>query len=71
MNKRVYGEGPSGVGVRQITPKIYWICHRIGMGAEHYNGGFASEFAKVNPALDPSATNNIYSSYPFLNKKRS
>ena len=69
MNKRVYGEGPSRVGVRQITPKIYWICHCIGKGAEHYNGGFASEFAKVNPALDPTANDIIYSSYLFLDEK--
>ena len=69
MNKPVYGEGPSRVGVRQITPKIYWICHCIGKGVEHYNGGFASEFAKVNPALDPTANDIIYSSYLFLDEK--
>ncbi len=69
MNKPVYGEGPSRVGVRQITPKIYWICHCIGKGVEHYNGGFASEFAKVNPALDPTANDIFYSSYLFLDEK--
>ena len=35
MNKRVYGDGPSRVDVRQSTPKIYWICHCIGKGVEH------------------------------------
>ena len=59
MSKSVYGEGPSRVGVRQITSKIYWICHCIGKRAEHYNGGLPSEFAKVNPALDPTANDII------------
>ena len=70
MNTRVYGEGPSRVGVRQITPKIYWICHCVGKDAEHYNGGFATEFAKVNAALDPMANDIIYTRTFSLMKRR-
>lgn len=69
MKAKIYGEGASRVGVRQITEKIYWICHCVGKDAAAFNGGFASEFAKANPLLDPNANDIIYSSYLFLDEK--
>ena len=69
IKTNVYGDGPTRVGVRQITDQIYWICHCVGKDAEQYNGGFATEFGKVNPALDPTANDIIYSSYLFLDDK--
>jgi flavorubredoxin len=69
MNIKIFGEGLSRVGIRQITPQIYWICHCIGKGADKINGGFAADFAKANPLLDPEAGDIIYSSYLFLDKK--
>lgn len=69
MTAKIYGEGKTRIGVRQITPKIYWICHSIGKDAAKYNGGFADEFAKENPLLDPTANDIIYNSYLFLDEK--
>ncbi len=66
---KVYGDGETRVGVRQITPKIYWICHCAGEDAEKLNRGFAGEFAKTNPLLDPTANDIIYSSYLFMDEK--
>ena len=68
MNVKIYGEGTSRVGVRQITPQIYWISHSVGKDAAKYNGGFAAEFAKANPILDPEANDIIYSSYLFIDE---
>ncbi|WP_372803603.1 hypothetical protein [Paracoccus seriniphilus] len=69
MNVKIYGHGTSRVGVRQITPKIYWICHCIGEHAAQHNGGFAAEFARLNPMLDPDANDIIYSSFLFMDEK--
>lgn len=69
MNTKIYGEGASRVGVRQITSKIYWISHCAGKDAARLNKGFAADFARVNPQFDPSANDIIYSSYLFLDKK--
>ena len=69
MNVKIYGKGPSRVGVRQITPQIYWISHSLGKDAVKFNRGFAAEFAKANPILDPEANDIIYSSYLFLDEK--
>ena len=48
MSVKIYGTADSRVGVRQITPQIYWICHCIGHDAAHYNGGFASDANKTS-----------------------
>jgi len=69
MNVKIYGEGASRVGVRQITPHIYWICHSAGAEAKKLNRGFAEDFARVNPAFDPNANDIMYSSYLFLDEK--
>lgn len=69
MDVKVYGSGLSRVGVRPISDKIIWICHCIGEHAAKHNGGFVSDFARVNPVLDPDATDIIYSSYLFLDEK--
>lgn len=69
MELKVYGDGISRVGVRQITPKIYWLCHCIGECAADYNGGFAADFARVNPILDPDASDIIYNSFLFMDEK--
>jgi len=66
---KIYGEGPTRVAVRQITPKIFWISHCVGKDAKKYNGGFAADFARANPLLDPNASDIIYSSYLFLDEK--
>lgn len=65
----IYGAVETRVAVRQITPQIYWICHSIGPEAEKWNRGFAAEFARANPLLDPEANDIIYSSYLFLDEK--
>ena len=69
MTLKVYGDGADRVGVRQITPKIYWICHCAGNEAYKLNRGFAEDFARVNPHFDPEANDIIYSSYLFLDEK--
>lgn len=69
MSVKIYGTADSRVGVRQITPQIYWICHCIGHNAAHYNGGFASEFAKQNELLDPQASDIIYNAFLFMDEK--
>lgn len=69
MNMKVYGEGITRVAVREITPKIFWICHCVGKGVANFNGGFAADFAKVNPNFDPEANDIIYSSYLFMDEK--
>lgn len=69
MKMKVYGEGITRVAVREITPKIFWICHCVGKGAAEFNGGFAADFAKINPNFDPEANDIIYSSYLFLDEK--
>lgn len=69
MSTKVYGSGADRVGVRQITPNIYWICHCAGAEAARLNRGFASDFARVNPKFDPEANDIIYSSYLFLDDK--
>ena len=69
MDVKIYGEGTSRVGVRQITPKIFWICHCIGEGSGDVNGGFVSDFARANPILDPEATDIKYNSFLFLDEK--
>jgi flavorubredoxin len=69
MNTRIYGAGVSRVGVRQITPKLYWISHCIGEHAARHNGGFAADFARDNPKLDPEANDIIYNSYLFLDEQ--
>lgn len=66
---RIYGEGEARVGVRQITRSLYWIMHCAGAEAARLNRGFADDFAKVNPRLDPTANDIIYSSYLFLDEK--
>lgn len=69
MNTKIYGQGATRVGVKQITPQIYWICHCAGADSFELNRGFANEFAKQNPSLDPTANDIIYSSYLFLDEK--
>lgn len=69
MNTKIYGEGATRVGVRQITPSIYWICHCAGSCAEKLNKGFARDFARLHPGFDPEANDIIYSSYLFLDEK--
>ena len=69
MSLKIYGEGINRIGVRKITPKIYWICHCIGKDAEKFNGGFAADFARINPNLDPEANDINYNSYLFLDEK--
>ena len=69
MNIKLYGEGISRVGVRQITPKIFLISHCVGKDAAKYNGGFAADFARINPNFDPEANDIIYNSYLFLDKQ--
>lgn len=69
MNLKVYGDGANRVGVRQITSKIFWICHCSGKEAFKLNRGFAEDFARVNPNFDPEANDIIYSSYLFLDDK--
>ena len=53
MNVKIYGEGANRIGVRPITPKIFWICHCIGNKARELNRGFAEDFARINPEFDP------------------
>lgn len=69
MITKVYGDGITRVGVREITPNIFWICHCVGKGAAEFNGGFAADFAKINPNFDPEANDIIYSSYLFMDDK--
>lgn len=69
MNIKIYGEGESRVGVREITPKIFMISHCVGKGAANFNGGFAADFARINPNFDPHANDIIYNSYLFLDEK--
>lgn len=69
MNIKMYGDGPSRVGVRQITPSIYWICHCAGEHACELNRGFASEFARLHPGFDPEANDIIYNSFLFVDEK--
>ena len=69
MDVKIYGEGVSRVGVRQITPNIYWICHCIGQDAEKHNRGFAADFARINPNFDPEANDIKYNSYLFIDDK--
>ena len=66
---KIYGDGETRVGIRQITPNIYWIMHCAGAESEELNRGFADDFAKVNPLLDPTANDIIYSSYLFMDEK--
>ena len=69
MTMKLYGDGRSRVGVRKITPSIYWICHCAGEHACELNRGFASEFARLHPGFDPDANDIIYSSYLFVDEK--
>lgn len=69
MSVRIYGEGASRVGVRAITPQIYWICHSAGDQAARLNRGFAEDFARVDPAFDPTANDIVYSAYLFIDEK--
>ena len=69
MSVKIYGEGINRIGVRQITPQIYWICHCIGKDAEKHNGGFAADFARINPNIDPTANDINYNSYLFMDEK--
>ena len=69
MDIKIYGNHTSRIGVRNITPKIHWLCHCIGEGAAEINGGFAADFARVNPILDPDASDIIYNSYLFMDEK--
>ena len=69
MNVKIYGEGASRVGVRQITPKIFLISHCVGKDAAKFNGGFAADFARINPNFDPEANDIIYNSYLFLDQQ--
>ena len=69
VKAKIYGEGVSRVGVRPITDHIYWISHCIGPGAARHNGGFAADFARVNPHFDPHANDIFYNSYLFLDEK--
>lgn len=69
MTMKLYGDGASRVGVREITPSIYWICHCAGEHACELNRGFAAEFARLHPGFDPDANDIIYSSYLFLDEK--
>lgn len=69
MNIKIYGDAASRVGVRQITPEIYWICHCAGGHAAKLNRGFAEDFARIHPGFDPEANDIIYSSYLFLDEK--
>ena len=69
MSTKIYGSGISRVGVREITPKLYWICHCIGKDAAEHNGGFAADFARINPNFDPQANDINYNSYLFLDEK--
>lgn len=66
---KLYGDGADRIGVRQITPKIFWICHCAGKEAYKLNRGFAEDFARINPAFDPEANDIIYSSYLFMDEK--
>ena len=69
VKTKIYGHGIDRIGVRQITPTLYWICHCIGEGATDINGGFAADFARVNPILDPEASDINYNAYLFLDDK--
>ncbi len=69
MELKIYGDTVSRVGVRQITPQIYWISHCLGECAVEVNGGFAADFAKLNPILDPEASDIIYNSFLFMDEK--
>lgn len=69
MTVKLYGSGATRVGVRQITPQIYWISHSAGDQAARLNRGFAEDFARVNPGFDPEANDIIYGSYLFLDEK--
>lgn len=69
MNTKIYGAGVSRVGVREITPDIFWICHCVGKGAADFNGGFAADFARINPNFDPQANDIIYSAYLFMGER--
>jgi len=63
MNLKRYGEGASRIGVRQITPEIFWICHCAGKEAAKLNRGFAEDFTRINPHFDPQANDIIYISW--------
>lgn len=69
MKTKIYGESISRIAVRQITPKIFSITHCIGKDCAKYNGGFAADFARINPNYDPEANDIIYNSYLFLDEK--
>jgi len=69
MTVKIYGDGPSRIGVQKITPCIYWICHCVGHEAAKYNRGFAADFAKINSNFDPEANDIVYNSYLFLDEK--
>lgn len=69
MTTRIYGDGATRVGVRRITPQIYWISHSAGDRAAELNRGFAEDFARVHPGFDPQANDIIYGSYLFLDDK--
>ena len=69
MDIKIYGSHTSRIGVRDITPKIKWLCHSIGEGAAEINGGFVADFARVNLILDPDAADILYNSYLFMDEK--
>lgn len=69
MSMKVYGDGAARVGVREITPQLFWICHCAGKDATQLNRGFAEDFARINSNFDPQANDIIYSSYLFLDDK--
>ncbi|MEZ5924631.1 MAG: hypothetical protein R3D57_09630 [Hyphomicrobiaceae bacterium] len=69
MDIKIYGNSLSRVGVRPLTDKIVWIGHCIGEHAAKHNGGFVSDFARVNPILDPEATDIFYNSFLFMDEK--
>ncbi|MGC6517662.1 MAG: MBL fold metallo-hydrolase [Candidatus Puniceispirillaceae bacterium] len=69
MSLKIYGDGATRIGVRQISEKIFWIAHCAGKDAARLNRGFAEDFARINPKFDPHANDIIYCCYLFLDEK--
>ena len=60
MNLKIFGDGFDRVGVRKITPKIYWITHCLGDYAQEY---YADYFSLLPNPEDFG--NNRVVDYPF------
>ncbi len=69
MNIKIIGSGDSRIGIRQITDKLFWLCHCLGDCADQHNAGFRAEFARIDPKLDPDAIDVIYAGFLFVDDK--